>query len=109
MEKLRNLILRLSNAERVGGRVHIFDSHTVVLYDCMYWASFNTDMVLAHYPEIQISVKACRQSLSGFQVTFTLPKSSRREAFWFMVIGLALASCAYVLLNPPWAVEKFIQ
>jgi hypothetical protein len=108
MEKLRSLILRLSNAERVGGRVQIIDSQTVVLYDCMYWASFNTDVILAHYPETKIHVKACRHSLSGFQVTFTVPRGSHREVFWYFVIGVVLACCAY-LLRPSWAADKFIQ
>lgn len=109
METMRQLILRLSNADRVGGRVEIIDSRTVVLYDCMYWGSHNTDVVLSHYPETRISVKSSRQSLSQFTVTFFFPQSLRKEIFWYVVIGLVLACCAYVLLRPPWAAEKLVQ
>ncbi len=106
-DRLRQLVLRLSNAERVGGRTEAPDHRTVVLYDCLYWGSYNTDIVLAHYPEVQISVRTSRQSLSGFTVTFFVPQSTPREVFWYLVIGLALACCAYVLLiQPPWGDEK---
>ena len=109
MERLRCLILRLSNTERFGGRVELLDSNTLVLYDCLYWGSHNTEVVLSHYPETQISIKTCRQSLSGFTVYFYLPRSTRREVFWYFVIGTVLACCAYALLRPPWAVEKLVQ
>jgi hypothetical protein len=109
MEVLRCLILKLSNAERFGGRVEILDTNTLVLYDCLYWGSLNTDVVLSHHPEAQISIKACRQSLSGFTVQFFLPQSTHREVFWYFVIGVVLACCAYALLRPPWAAEKLVQ
>lgn len=82
------------------------DQRTVILYDCMHWGSYNTDVVLSHHPEIQISVKASRQSLSGFTVTFFVPHTLKQEVFWYCVIGIALACCTYVLLQPPWGGEK---
>ena len=109
MDRLRQLVLRLSNAERVGGRAEILDGHTLILYDCMFWGSHNTEVVLSQHPEVQISVKASRQSLSGFAVTFFVPYTGRREAFWYLVIGLALACCAYALMRPPWAGEKLVN
>jgi hypothetical protein len=102
MQCLRSLVLRLANADRVGGRATVLDNDTLVLNDCMHWGSLCTESVLAQFPEIQISVRSSRQSLSGFSVVFYRPPSRRRELFWCLVIGLALACCAYVLLRPPW-------
>jgi hypothetical protein len=108
MERVRKLVLRLSNAERVGGRVEILDAHTIILYDCMHWGSQNTDVVLYHYPETQISIKASRVSLSGFAVTFFIPYNTKKEFFWYLIIGFVLATCAYALLRPPWADKKLV-
>jgi hypothetical protein len=102
MDRLRQLILRLSNSERVGGRASIVDGRTVILYDCTHWGCLSTDAVLAQFPEVQISVRACRQSLTGFTVIFHCQDNTRRELAWYVVIGLGLACCAYILLRPPW-------
>ena len=106
MERLRSLVLRLANADRVGGRAIIVDGQTLILYDCMHWGCHCTDVVLSHFPETQISVRACRQSLSGFTVVFHTCKSTRNEIVWYLVIGLCLACCSYVLLRPPWWVDR---
>jgi len=102
MDRLKLLVLRLANAERVGGRAHVLDGQTLLLHDCMHWGSCCTEAVAAEFPEIQISVRASRQSLSGFTVVFHRPACRQREAAWYLVIGLGLASCCYVLLRPPW-------
>jgi hypothetical protein len=106
MERLRTLVLRLANADRVGGRAIIVDRQTLVLYDCMHWGCHCTDVVLSHFPEVQISARACRQSLSGFTVVFHVSKSTRNELVWYLVIGLCLACCGYLLLKPPWWVDR---
>lgn len=102
MDRLRALVLRLSNAERVGGRAIVVDSRTLVLNDCMQWSSLCTDAVVAQHPDVHVSVRACRQSLSGFSIVFHRGGGGRRELIWYLVIGLALAGAAYVLLRPPW-------
>ena len=102
MESLRTLVMRLADTDRVGGRVQTVDAVTLVLYDCMSWDCYCTDSVLAHHPETRISVRSSRHSLSGFTVTFRLTRSTVKETGWFLVIGLFLAGCAYVLLRPPW-------
>ena len=102
MEKLKKLILDLANAERVGGRVVVVDGQTLILNDCMNWGCHCTDVVLSHFPEVHISVRACRQSLSGFSVVFHVGKSMRGEFAWYLMIGFCLACCGYVLLRPPW-------
>jgi hypothetical protein len=102
MDHLRALVLRLANAERVGGRAQVLDGHTLILNDCMHWDSRSTDAVLSSFPEVQISVRACRQSLSGFSVVFHMRTSSYRELVWYLLIGVGMACCAYVLLRPPW-------
>lgn len=102
MDGLRTLVLQLANAERVGGRATVMDSHTLVLYDCMHWSCRCTDIVASYYPEVQISVRGSSSSLSGFTLVFHWKRAGRRELLWYLVIGLALAGCAYVLLRPPW-------
>ena len=102
MDRLKDLVLQLSNAERVGGRASVVDRRTLILYDCMHWGCHNTDRVLACFPETQISVRACRQSLSGFSVIFHLGECTRREMAWYLVIGLVLSGCGYALMHPPW-------
>lgn len=102
IEGVKQLILQLVDAERLGGRVQVVDSVTLQLYDCMTWDSFCTDAVIARYPEVKISVRASRQSLSGFAVTFHLFRCARRETVWYLVIGLFLACCGYILLRSPW-------
>jgi hypothetical protein len=102
MDGLRSLVLDLSNAERVGGRAQVVDARTLILYDCVHWSSRCTDILVARYPEVQISVRACRQSLSGYSIVFHRSGNTRAEIVWCLVIGLALAGCAYILLHPPW-------
>lgn len=111
MDRLRALVLRLSNADRVGGRAQIVDGQTVVLYDCMHWSDACSEGVLAHFPEARISVRACRQSLSGFAVTVRCARNGGRELAWSLVIGLVLACCAYALVRPPWwaAYARFLH
>jgi hypothetical protein len=102
MERLKALVLQQANAERVGGRVTVVDGRTLILYDCMHWGCHSTDVVVAQHPEVQISVRACRQSLSGFSVIFHRGGSGRRELAWYLAIGFVLAGCCYALLRPPW-------
>lgn len=102
MDRFRALVLCLASADRLGGRAQIVDGQTVVLYDCMYWSDACSEGLLAHYPETRITVRACRQSLSGFNVTFRCARNGGREAAWYLVIGLVLACCAYALARPPW-------
>lgn len=102
MDRLRALILRLANAERVGGRASIVDERTIILYDCTHWGCQCTDAVIAQFPEVQISVRACRQSLTGFTVIFHRADSRARELAWYFVIGFGLACCTLILLRRPW-------
>lgn len=102
IEGIKELILLLVHAERLGGRIQAMDGQTLVLYDCMTWDCFCTDAVIARYPEVRISVRASRQSLSGFTVTFHVRRCSRRETAWYFVIGLFLSCCGYILLRSPW-------
>lgn len=78
------------------------DASTLVLYDCMSWDCFCTDTVVARYPEVRISVRASRQSLSGFTVTFHVGRCARKEAAWYLIIGLFLGCCGFLLLRSPW-------
>jgi hypothetical protein len=102
MDGLKQLVLRLANADRVGGRVTVVDGRTLILYDCMHWSCVSTDAVLARFPDVQISARACRQSLSGFTIVFHRGESTPREIVWFLVIVFGLACCFYMLLRPPW-------
>jgi hypothetical protein len=102
MDRLRALVLAQANAERVGGRATIVDARTIILYDCMHWGCHSTDAVVSQFPDVHISVRACRQSLSGFAVIFHRTGRAGRELAWFLVIGFGLACCTYILLRPPW-------
>jgi hypothetical protein len=102
MDKLRTLVLSVANADRVGGRATIVDGQTLILYDCMHWGCHSTDQVLSHFPEVQVSARACRQSLSGFCMVFHRRVSTGREMVWYLVIGLGIACCSYILFRPPW-------
>ena len=102
MEALKRLVLNVVNADRVGGRATIVSTRTMILDDCMLWSCRCTEAVVAVFPEILISVRASRQSLSGFSVVFNMGQNPARESGWYLVIGLFLAGCVYVLLNPPW-------
>jgi hypothetical protein len=102
MEVLKDLVLRLANADRVGGRVTVVDGQTLLLHDCTHWGCVNTEAVLYRFPDVQISVRSNRQSLSGFSVVFHRGASTPREIVWYLVIGLGVACCVYLLLRPPW-------
>jgi hypothetical protein len=102
IEQIKGLVLLLVDAERLGGRAQVMDGQTLVLYDCMSWDCACTDTVMARYPEVRISVRASRQSLSGFIVTFHMGRSARRETVWYLVIGLFLACCGFLLIKSPW-------
>jgi hypothetical protein len=102
MDRLRTLVLGLADADRVGGRATIVDGQTLILYDCTHWGCHSTDVVLGHFPEVQVSARACRQSLSGFCIIFHRRASTGREMVWYLVIGLGIACCSYILFRPPW-------
>lgn len=103
MERLRALVMELANVERVGGRVTIVDPDTLILNDCMHWSCRCTDVVASRFPDVHISVRACRQSLSGFTIVFHREAAwCGREMAWYLAIGLALSCVFYVLLRPPW-------
>lgn len=102
MEALKELVLRLANADRVGGRVTVVDGSTLILNDCMNWSCVCTEHVLSRFPDVQISVRSSRQSLSGFSVVFHRGASTPREIVWYLLIGVGLACCCYLLLRPPW-------
>jgi hypothetical protein len=102
MDPLKKLVLHVVGAERVGGRATVVNPRTLVLDDCMLWSCQCSDAVMAVFPEVLVSVRASRHSLSGFSVVFHLGQNCGRETGWYFVIGLFLAGCFYVLLNPPW-------
>lgn len=103
MDPLRALVLRLANVDRVGGRALIVDRQTLHLYDCAHWSCSCSDTVQSRFPEVQISVRSCRQSLTGFIVVFHYGGSLQREMLWYLLIGLGMACCGYLLFRPPWA------
>lgn len=109
IEQIRGLVLLLVDAERLGGRVQIVDRQTLMLYDCMSWDCMCTDAVMARYPEVRISIRASRQSLSGFTVTFHVGRSTRRETAWYLVIGLFLSCCGYLLIKSPWWTHAILR
>lgn len=98
MDRLRQHVLLLSNASRAGGRARILDDETIELHDCMGWRHAWTDVLRANHPELELSIHNSRQSLSGFVVVFRLP---RERTHWtgFVVLGLLLACCCYVLVS----------
>lgn len=100
MEPLREHILLLCNADRAGGRAQILDEETIALYDCMDWSHALTDALTLLYPDLQLSVKASRQSLSGFVVHFRRPRWYSHLG-WYAAIGVLLACCCYMLWSPP--------
>jgi hypothetical protein len=102
MDPLKKLVLSVVGADRVGGRATIVNLRTLILDDCMLWSCQCSDAVVAVFPEVLISVRASRHSLSGFSVIFSMGQNRSRETGWYLVIGLFLAGCVYVLLNPPW-------
>ena len=108
MDKLRALVMQLACAERVGGRATVVDDRTLILYDCMHWSSSCTEVLLAQFPDVQISVRACRQSLSGYIVVFHRGGRLDQELLWYVVIGLGLACCGYVLMQPPWGLKNLL-
>lgn len=107
IQDIKELILLIVNADRLGGRVETVDRAHLVLYDCMSWDCSCTNAVLSRYPEVQISVRASRRSLSGFTVTFHVQRCTRGEAAWYLVIGLFLACCVFILRRSPWWTNAF--
>jgi hypothetical protein len=102
IQDIKELILKIVNADRLGGRVETLNRTHLVLYDCMSWDCSCTNALLSRFPEVKISFRASRQSLSGFIVTFHVQRCTRGEAVWLLFIGLFLACCVFLLLRSPW-------
>lgn len=103
MEELCGFVARLTNSERVGGRVQRVGLGQVVLRDCMHWPHHFTDAVHDHFPDVLIDVRGSRNSLTGFIVVFTLLEHAGGvRCTWFVVIALGLTACAYALVASPW-------
>lgn len=102
VERVRASILRLINVERYGGRVRVEDPQTLVLYDCGSWGAECTEAVASVYPDVRISVRACRQSLTGFVIVFQLNRCLRAEVGWYFVIGGLISCCGFILFRSSW-------
>jgi len=96
MERLRVMILKLCNSNKFGARAVVTDDSSVTLYDCMEWTEEYTETLRLHYPEIEIVVKACKHSLSGFNMIFHLRKRGR-EWIWILIIGALVAACLFCI------------
>ena len=94
MERLRTMILKICNSERFGARAVITDQYSLTLYDCMEWKEEDTEKLRLHYPEVEILVKACKHSLSGFSLIFHI-RHKKREWMWIFIIGALISSCAF--------------
>lgn len=95
---VKQVILQLCDAPKRGGRVIMDDSSTLLLYDCSKWTDLQTDALRARYPEIELDVQTCEQSLSGYVVIFRLHEASMsRSNTWLVLIGL-LVACFVLLL-----------
>ena len=95
--------MRLTNAERSGGRLLHVGASQLALHDCMQWSHAFTDAVHEHFPDVTIDVRASRASLSGFVVVFSLShEAGRVRVQWYFAIALGLTACAYGLVASPW-------
>jgi hypothetical protein len=104
MDEMRGRIMALSSADRRGGRLVAAGPRTLELFDCMEWDGEWTHALAAVCPELCVSVRANRSSLSGYVVRFEV-LSGGREWVWHVVLGLMLACCLYVLW-PYWSFPR---
>jgi len=104
MEELRGRIVSLCGADRRGGRVLAGGPRTLELFDCMEWDGEWTHALAAACPELCVSIRASRSSLSGFVVRFEVPAGGG-EWVWHVVHGCVLAACLYVLW-PYWSFPR---
>lgn len=102
MQGLKELVLQLTCADRVGGRVQRVGSDRLELYDCASWSWKGTELVQHEFPEVVVDVRSCRHSLSGFAVVFIWKGGGRFEPLWYVAIAVVLTSCAYTLFAAPW-------
>jgi hypothetical protein len=101
LEELRARIMSLSSADRRGGRIVAGAGRVLELFDCMEWNGEWTHALTAVCPELCVSIRASRSSLSGFVVRFEVTDGGR-EWVWHVVIGCVLACCLYMLW-PYWS------
>lgn len=88
MEALPGFVLNLVQSERHGGRTLRTNEHTLVLYDCGFWADTYSTLVKDAFPEVDISIQVSQGSLSGFVVVFHL--MSDRSAYLWVALSVAL-------------------
>ncbi len=88
MEALPGFVLGLINSDRHGGRTLKTDEHTLVLYDCGYWADAYSSVVKDAFPEVDISIHVSHGSLSGFIVVFHLSRD--RSAYLWIALSAAV-------------------
>jgi len=88
MEGLPGFVLGLINSDRHGGRTLRTGNHTLVLYDCGFWADTYSTMVKDAFPEVDISIQISQGSLSGFIVVFHL--SPDRSAYLWIALSVGL-------------------
>jgi hypothetical protein len=102
MQALGDFVLRLTSADRVGGRVQRVGRDRVELLDCMSWTWGCTERVQREFPEVVVNIRSCRHSLSGFAVVFVWKGGGVFESMWYLAIAVGLTSCAYALFTSPW-------
>jgi len=98
MDGRKGMILAMCQADRVGGRVQAAGSGALELLDCMEWDDEWTNRLRSQYPDMRVSFRSSRRSLSGFVVRFEVC-AGPREWMWHGVIGFVLACCCYVLCS----------
>lgn len=90
---LKQTILGLCEAPKRGGRLLVdHGSHTLTLYDCGAWTDLHTEALRGRYPEIELDVQACSQSLSGFVIVFRCRERPAVSLYgWLVLIGFLVA------------------
>jgi hypothetical protein len=98
---IKETILGLCEAPKRGGRlVSDGGGGRLLLYDCGSWTDMHTEALRARYPEVELDVQACSQSLSGFVIMFRVRETPvMGQHLLLVLIGFVVALFIALLMH----------
>lgn len=76
------------------GRLRFEDDGTLTLLDCSEWNWDHSNRLSVRFPDVHVTMRSSRESLSGFVVIFS-KKQDSLATLWLLLIGLLLAAVVY--------------
>lgn len=109
VEQLMRYVSELCACASHGGRVLKVDDRTCVVADVASWSDEMTGCVKARFPSTSVSVHHTPQSLTGFNIKFTLYPVSGAHVNGMTIFVLILCAVGYAWFTAGHHLLKDLQ